>query len=145
MWIRYGELYEVNGYTGEIRNGKTGYVLKPYLGVKGRFQVYIYGKKQDLSRVIGLAIFPRIIREGDEVDHLNRNKIDNRPCNLQWKSSSANKRNNAARNINIFKSYYVVKFTKDRRPIYYKYFKSMEEAIEARDAFKSSQEFRNCL
>lgn len=153
MWIRYGELYEVNGYTGEIRNGKTGYVLKPYRGYEGRNWVYVHGKKQNVSRVIGLALFPRIIREGDEVDHLNYDRTDDRPCNLQWKSKSANQRNNRAENIHIKTDhvkghtyiYYCVVFCKDKKPIYRKTFKTLEEATEARDAFKCSEEFRLSL
>jgi hypothetical protein len=149
MWIAYGELYEVNGDTGAIRNSKTGYVLNPYRGYEGRNGVYIYRKKQKVSRVLGLALFPRIIREGDEVDHLNYDRTDDRPCNLQWKSKSANQRNNRAENIYITTKrvkgrtyiYYCVAFCKDKNPIYRKTFKTLEEAIVARDAFKLSEEF----
>jgi len=153
MWIPYGELYEVNGDTGAIRNSKTGYVLNPYRGYEGRNWVFIYRKKQKVSRVLGLALFPRIIRKGDEVDHLNYNRTDDRPCNLQWKSKSANQRNNRAENIYIkttrVKGYvyqrYCVEFRKDKKPIYCKQFKTFEEAIVARDEFKNSEEYRLSL
>ena len=153
MWIPYGEVYEVNGDTGLIRNSKTGRILNGWLHDDGRRRVKIYGKTQYLSRVLGLALLPRIIREGDEVDHLNYIKSDDRPCNLQWKSPSANQRNNRAENISVTTyhrngtayNYYLVQFNKNYKPIYSKLFKTLEEAVEARDAFKSSEEFRLSL
>jgi hypothetical protein len=151
MWLPYDELYEICTDTGDIRNRKTGYVLKPYVDVyEGRNWVCIHRKKMKISRMIGLALFPRIIRPKDEVDHLNYDKTDDRPCNLQWKSKSANQRNNRAENIHVkttrvkghIYQRYCVQFRKDKKSIYCKLFKTLEEAIEARDAFKNSEEFR---
>jgi hypothetical protein len=151
MWLPYDELYEICTDSGAVRNRKTGYVLKPYVDVyEGRNWVCIHMKKMKVSRMIGLALFPRIIRPKDEVDHLNRDKTDDRPCNLQWKSKSANLRNNNYSNIYIkttrVKGYvyqrYEVCFSKDKKPIYCKQFKTLEEATAARDAFKSSEEYR---
>ena len=123
------------------------------MGYEGRYWVCIHKKKMKVSRMIGLALFPRIIRPKDEVDHLNYNRADDRPCNLQWKSRSANQRNNRAENIYMktthVKGYvyhrYEVCFKKDRKPIYCKQFKTLEEAEAARDAFRSSEEFRLSL
>ena len=153
MWVPYGDVYEINGDTGTIRNKIRGNVLKPYLGIDGRYWVFIYGKKQKVSRVLGLALFPRIIRPKDEVDHLNYDRTDDRPCNLQWKSKSANQRNNNAENIYLKVTrakghvymYYMVQFRKDKKSIYSKQFKTYEEAVEARDAFKTSELFRMSL
>ena len=150
MWLPYDELYEICTDSGAVRNKKTGYILKPYMGYEGRNWVCIHKTKMKVSRMIGLALFPRIIRPKDEVDHLNYNRADDRPCNLQWKSRSANQRNNRAENIYIkttrSKGYvyqrYEVCFCKDKKPIYCKRFKTLEEATAARDAFKSSEEYR---
>ena len=148
MWLPYDELYQVCTDSGSIRNKSTGKILKPYL-YQGRYWVCLHGKKLKISQIVGWAILPRIIRPKDEVDHLNYNKSDDRPCNLQWKSKSANLRNNRAQNIFIKKTKvkgkvyerYAVQFTKDKQSIYFKQFKTLEEAIKARDEYKNSDEY----
>jgi hypothetical protein len=144
MWLPYDELYEVS-VEGQVRNRKTGLVLKP--GLMGKYYgVSIHGKTYKIHRIVALCFLPRIVRLNDEVDHLNRDKSDNRACNLQWKDRSANRRNRGYDNIHLSivggHTYHRVSFYKDRKRIYDKSFKTLEEATAARDAFKSSEEYR---
>jgi hypothetical protein len=147
MWIPYDELYEVS-VEGQVRNRKTGLVLKPWLSGQNRYYaVEIYGKTTNVHRLVALCFLPRIQRPKDQVDHLNRDRSDNRASNLQWKSASANQRNHGKQNITIFRRslgciYYRVSFKKHGEYIYRKQFKTLEEATAARDAFKSSEEYR---
>ena len=148
VWIRYDDLYEVSD-EGQISNRNTGRILKPVL-TAGRYWVCLHGKKLKVSQIVGWALLPRIIRPKDEVDHLNYDRTDDRPCNLQWKSRSANQRNNRSQNIYLKTTHvkghvytkYEVCFYKDKKPIYCKQFKTLPEAEAARDAFKASEEYR---
>ena len=145
MWLPYDELYEVS-VEGQVRNRKTGLVLKPWLAGPERKKYYyvkMYGKNVRVHRLVAFCFLPRIERPKDQVDHLNGNSLDNRASNLQWKSGSANQRNRpSCANIRKHTYGWEVGFTAERKSIYRKAFKTIEEATAARDAFKSSEEYR---
>lgn len=94
MWISYDAIYEVSDQ-GEVRNKMSGHILKPYITeVRPEaityFVVDIHNKNLRVHRMVAHCFLPRIIRDKDEVDHLNKNPHDNRACNLQWCDAKTN-------------------------------------------------------
>ena len=85
------------------------------------------------------------IPEGMEIDHINRDRTDNSVVNLRLVSRSENVKNTPARcnnklgEKNIWKigkktSPYVVQISCDKKRVHIGSFKTLEEAIVARDA-----------
>jgi len=78
---------------GNVRNDKTGFILKPSVGSFGYLRVCLYGylKKKDLRihRLVGLAFIenPNNYRE---LDHINGDKKNNSVSNLRWCSRQVN-------------------------------------------------------
>lgn len=89
------ENYSVSNL-GNVRNDKTGRILKPGLNTQGYFQVDLCkdSKKKTyrINRLVGLAFIdnPDNLKE---IDHINQIKTDNRIENLRWCSRSNNQRN----------------------------------------------------
>ena len=94
MWISYDATYEVSDQ-GEVRNKMSGYILKPYItevrpGREGYQLIKIHNKNVRVHRIVAHCFLPRIIRDKDEIDHINRDITDNRACNLQWCDAKTN-------------------------------------------------------
>jgi hypothetical protein len=94
-----------------------------------------------LHRLIGITFLPNPENK-PEIDHINRNKLDNRLENLAWatKKEQAANRDNWFRTTNTGEPY--ISFRKDQRftvqksiqgKKYHKFFKTLEEAIAYRD------------
>ena len=94
--------------------------------------------------MIASVFCPRITQDKAEVDHINQIRNDDRACNLRWTDKSGNGINKTKRptHITTYKTAtghrYLVQFHKNDKHIYRKYFKTLEEAIEARDLFQTS-------
>jgi len=82
------ETYEASTL-GNIRNSK-GNILKPWIDGGGHYMLRIGRKnRQMIHRLIALTFIPQV--EGKEyVDHINREKLDNRVENLRWCTRSEN-------------------------------------------------------
>ena len=140
MWLNYNENYAVS-QDGEVMNRKTNKILKGLSDARGYLRVGIHGKMIRVHRIVADTFFPKIDLPGLEIDHINRNPLDNRASNLRWCSRSDNCRNKNSTNIYKNHNHFIVKFSKKGKNIYCKTFKTMEEAIAARDAFKLTDEF----
>lgn len=82
--------YSVND-NGEVRNDKTGRILKLHLGTSGYYQVMLGRKTVPLyvHRLVAEA-FLENTENKPQVDHINGIKTDNRACNLKWATVSEN-------------------------------------------------------
>jgi hypothetical protein len=84
--------YEINE-NGEVRNIKTGKILKTRINSRGYYHVDLsYDKGLKIHRLLALAFIPNPENKPC-VDHIDRNSLNNNLLNLRWVTISENKRN----------------------------------------------------
>lgn len=93
-WYEISDLGRVKRIKGGHRNAKAGRILKPNLTIHGYLQVCLSqnGKARRISvhRLVLMA-FVGTPTLGQECNHKNGVKIDNRKENLEWITRSENK------------------------------------------------------
>lgn len=144
--------YQVSNL-GNVKNKRRGNILKPK-PVKKQYgyicyEVYISkdGGKQfhkKIHRLVAEAFIPNPDNK-PEIDHIDKNPANNHVDNLRWATRSENTLNtkvrsdNTSGHKNIYwnkeRERFQVKKFKDNKEIYLGAFKTLEEAIEARDEF----------
>jgi hypothetical protein len=96
--------YSVSNF-GSIRNDTTGRILKPYLRGRGYLSVKLSGKCFLVHRLVGLNFIPNE-NNYTQIDHIDRNKLNNNLSNLRWVTNSFNSRNRNKRVNQITTSKY---------------------------------------
>jgi hypothetical protein len=135
------DCYEINKL-GEVRHKGSGDILTPLITDRyARVTLRSYGKSYQkyIHRLLGEMFIPnpdnKLI-----IDHINRNKLDNRMENLRWVTHSENGHNVSLKKNNISfinKDYNgSYQFQKTVNGVKHsKCFKSYEEAEEYRNQF----------
>lgn len=103
--IKYGEPVEIPNFkdyfiyrdgtilSKKIWKGKTNHIKNHFIDKDGYFWVNLMNKNVKVHRALGQAYIPNPENK-PTIDHINRNKQDNRLCNLRWathKEQNANK------------------------------------------------------
>ena len=93
--IKDYENYEVSE-NGDVRNVKTGRIMKLYLQ-QGYYRVSLIKSKnvkksEAVHRLVAIAFIPNIDNK-PIIDHINQNKTDNNISNLRWSTYKENANN----------------------------------------------------
>jgi hypothetical protein len=134
--------YQVNN-TGLVRSIKFNKVkVRSPSMVRGYWSVVLCVNNKischRVHRLVALAFIPN--PDGKkEVDHINRIKTDNRIENLRWATSSENCINVPTRaehrHIVHVGNQFRVQIQRNNKWVHYRFYKTLDEAIAARDAF----------
>jgi hypothetical protein len=143
--IDYEDAYQISNF-GNVRNNKTGRILKP---TEGKTDKYYYitlckdGKQKNtkIHRLVA-EYFVENPENKQYVDHIDNNKLNNLCSNLRWATKQENNRNKIiySNNTSGFKG---VVFDKqynkwqartrvDGKSICFGCFDKIEDAVEAR-------------
>ena len=134
------EEYEISS-CGNVRSNKHG-VVKPRKLNTNHKGYLVFGvckngieKKLSVARCVGIAFIPNPDVK-PQIDHINRNKKDNRVENLRWVSFSENQINKPYKNITTGHRYIT---RRDLRYVFevkrfkiYQSFPTLQEALNAR-------------
>jgi len=144
------ELRDFPGYwiseDGTIMNPK-GKLVSMCIDSKGYHRVNLPGGNCKVHRLLAQTYIPN----PDNlpcVDHINRNRSDNRLANLRWVSYTENAQNRSTpytnalghQHICMEKGVYLVKIVRDGKTVYQASHKTLELAIEARDLYLETGE-----
>lgn len=96
------ENYSVSTF-GQVRNDKTGKILKEYKDTKGRLQINCWKngicKHFQIHRLVALAFIENPSNKSD-IDHINNDPLNNHIENLRWATREENSRNTQIRSNN---------------------------------------------
>ena len=137
--------YEISN-NGNVKNIKTGRILKATLGTRGYYDVIIKNDEGKLihitnHKLVGLTFIPNP-NNYKIIDHIDNNKLNNDVNNLRWCSQQQNNFNQSlsSKNTSGFKGVYYCKSNKkwnanikyDRKTYQLGSFDKKEDAINAR-------------
>ena len=142
--IKGFENYSVSNL-GNIKNNKTGRILKPTINFHGYYQVSLcqdgntYTKK--IHKLVAEYFIPNLYNKKC-VDHIDNNKLDNNVNNLRWATNHENNMNQklSSRNTSNYKGVsfhkgsnkWEAKIQINGKKKHLGYFDSIEDAVNAR-------------
>jgi len=145
--IDYEKLYKINN-EGKIWSEIKKKMLKPRIHSHGYLRVCLCKENTIKDFYIHRLVAQHFIPNPENffiIDHIDNNKKNNLMNNLRWTTSSENNRNikvkklasTNERNISITRNNtFQVRFKSNHVYVINKIFKTIEEAINARDNFK---------
>lgn len=135
--------YEVSNQ-GHVRNRATGKILKPYLDPHGYFSFRLANNKVQTKKYMHRLVAEAFIENPDKlplVDHINRDRLDNRLENLRWSSHTGNMLNTTRHEQVMYgiswcakRAHYQVHFRRNKKQKGFGNYKTLEEAKVRRDA-----------
>jgi len=146
MWLKYNDLYDISD-TGEVRNSKTKQIRKPIMrGNYYRITLQTNDKPstKTLSIMVAERFLPKIDLPNLTVDHIDRNTNNNCASNLRWASRTVQAlnrtmklANSGLRHINYRSDngHPRVCIVRESKVLYNKTFKTLDQAIKARDNY----------
>ena len=163
MTEEFKKIDEFDNYSisnlGNVRNDKKGTFIKGIKNSTGYLQVHLskngIPKWFKIHRLVGIA-FIENVNNCKEIDHINRDKLDNRLNNLRWANRSQNNANKGKKQ-NTTSTFIGVSFYKpsnkwlsqiqiDKKKKHLGLFKTEIEAYEFRQKYildKNLTEFYN--
>lgn len=136
MWLDYDDKYAVSddGLVMHKKSGRTSVGAMMKIGyLKHCVTTDNKITQRFVHHMVADRFLPKIDIPGLVVDHINRNKTDNRACNLRWVSKSINTQNTDIKTNTgerFIQRKYVVHIAV---PKYHRRFDTLEEAVVARD------------
>ena len=96
----WNDIPVANGYQasnlGRIKSKKTGRVCMQQVNPNGYYQIVLFmGNKRNKTFKVHRLIAEAFLKNPNNyktVNHINGDKLDNRPCNLEWCSQAYNLR-----------------------------------------------------
>lgn len=98
--LSFNENYEVSDL-GNVRNKRTGRILKPEVVHNGYLRVTISKKRYRVHRLV-YETFVGPIPEGYQIDHINEKRQDNRLVNLQVLTQAENLQKAHNKPVHVF-------------------------------------------
>ena len=89
-------MYEVSNF-GDIREKRTGINLKISCNSKGYAVVYMCHKIYTVHRIVGQCFLGKPKKSNLQIDHIDRNRMNNDSKNLRWISARENRLNQKKR------------------------------------------------
>ena len=135
MWVSYDDRYDVSD-EGLVLDKTKGVIIKQYPDKDGYMICNLHNHPKKVHRLVAICF---LSNPDDEVNHIDHNRTNNNVSNLEWCSKRANrlKKLIPPTNIDYYRGNYRVRFVIDKKLVYNKSFKTIEEAETARDAFKT--------
>lgn len=91
--MKINDTYDIT-IEGNVVNTKTGRILKTHLSGGGYKTLRLgVGKHHYIHHLVAHAFLPSPTSDGCQIDHIDRNKLNNHPSNLRWVSHSVNMSN----------------------------------------------------
>lgn len=84
--------YQVN-QSGQVRNAKTGHVLIATIRSGGYYAVNIRGKAYHIHEIVCVTFHGQKPSTDHQVDHIDRNELNNHSSNLRWVTKEENRAN----------------------------------------------------
>jgi hypothetical protein len=127
-----------------VRNDETGTFIKGCKDGNGYLIVQLYKNKKPkmfkIHRLVGIY-FIENVNNYETIDHISRDKLDNRVCNLRWANRSQQQANRG-KFKNATSIYIGVHFDKDRNK-WRSYIKEKDKKLKHLGYFKTEIEAYN--